>query len=821
MSEDSPPPLPPKPKKLPEREEIEEKRKIEDYPPVPPKPEPSEKNEEPIIPKPIPLSEQIIEEVSVPESVVIPTYPTIPQAPIREPISQATTPAEGGSFKWSYFWWGSIFFVVWNIVLMFLLEFALHPRDSSVAGVLAYALGLMGLVIFVFLVRNINKIAWSLPLLILIVFGVSIGLHALNAPIYNPLAPLGERANFAIDTIKNSTNLFTIDGPLFGNVTIETLEQWSLSVFVIDFIFALLMCFVGCLSLAWVFDLFTSEKKPSTPFLIVLGLVFFIIGLVISPIIHLSLAGAVDFGGHTLIGSNYLVGGYDILGDFENATQENINAAIANFLLAAENIRNARSSFQMFSFLYGMFKVTEVLTHVLDASLLLLSGVEPVINGTFQIYQGFLDVAEALNQSFSTPLPTSPLKQQVVNDTLFDKAINRVEEGLQYLGSSTESLSAAVEEITNANLTQITELIAKLPFETEPIQEYIVVIEDYINLFTDVPEIIEILVNKPTHSTITSRFATLTHFLYGAYNIIKATEEIGTNSDYSGTSIFFTNAISNFTLVYNQLEQTIVQQMIDSDTIFFNATLSFLYDMTVLSADISSYGNDLGVVFQGLNDTVLYFDEGYENITDYPTIIADVSSLVTISDSLRNTSIEIENARLDMNLKTSNGTYGVFKKPSQEIVDSLESFNLVENAENAYNIAESFFHLFTAMSNLKDSTNYIKIGAQQFNDTLYVAANNSFISANLTLYNAIVEMDLAISFMSQTAGGNMDQLQDTRMALITIRTTLLNVIVYYTNLINLAGIGPAANPLDVSGNSTVIIIALSSVNGNLSDVKAQ
>ncbi|MHA1396591.1 MAG: hypothetical protein ACTSSF_02575 [Candidatus Heimdallarchaeaceae archaeon] len=819
------PPIP-KPKKISETDKKEELQETEEYPPLPARLSPP--SEEPFITEPQSVQEETEKrdiEYQPPLVTTQQTYEVERQrAPSENQIQELGEQKERKK-HWSFFWWGCLFFLLWNILLMFILEVTLYPRETVVTGVIAYSLGLFGLLTFVLLVREVKKIAISLPLLLLFIFGLSVVFHILNVPIYNPLAPIAERAKLVTDSIKNSTYLFDTSTPLFGVISIESIERWGLLLFVLDYIIALVICFVGCLSFAWVVNLFSAKKSVSTTFLILLALFLLMFGLILTPIFQLSLAGFLDFGSNTLLGSNYVVGGIEIMGNFENATQESINTALANFLLAAESIKEARNGLTMFSVIFGMFKVTKALIHFMDASLLLLGGANPMINGSYQIYMGFQDVAKALNQSTiggTLQIQKQFIKQQVVNDTLFNRGVNKVELGLEILGSNTKALNDAIIEIDKANLTSITNFIGKLPFETTQIQEIISDVIGYINSFSDVPAVVDILVNKPNINGSVSCYATLTHFLYGAYNLIKATEIIGDNSNYNGTSTFFQNAQSNLTLVSEQLNRSEIQQVIDSETLFFNETLDFLYDMTKLSLDISLYGYELGEVFKGLNNTISYFDQGYENITNYPEIIAELDQFVNRSDSLWSTSQNIENQISLMELKTSNDTYGVFRKPADLIVSSLKNFDLVENAENVYNIAKALYHLFVSMSYLKDTTSYIKLGKTQFvNDSNYIAANNSFLMANASFYNSTAEMNLATFYMNQTATGKMNQLATTRAAFLDIKNDLESVITNFTNLLILASLGPLADPNDVSGNCTVILTSFSNVNDYLSSIRAE
>ncbi len=799
-----PPPLP---------KEISPPVSKEPSPPVSKEPSP------PVSKEPSPVSEDVTTTYPRPQ----PTF--IPEKPSRAPLPPQPISVEGEeeeTKKRSFFWLGCLFFLVWNIALMFLLEATLQPRDSMIAGIIAYSLGLLGLVVFSLLVNNIKKIALTFPVLLIITFGLSVLFHHTNLPAYNPLAPLAERSFFVIESIKSSTNLFGTEEIVFGSIGIETLELWSLAVYAVDFIIIILIFMVGALSIVWFINLVTSsEQKTSKTALAIVALALFTIGLVLSPIIHLSLVGFVDFGGNTLVGANYITGSADIMRNFGDATQEEINIALENFLLAAENIRKARDSIQMFSFVFGLIQITEVLLHFIDASLILLSGIEPMINGSYQIYQGFQDVSEALNQSAigGSTATQGSIKKSIINESLFQTGVNKVEAALNDLGSSTNLLYDAFDEINLADMSDIYNLLDGLPFQTDVVQLYVADIEEYIQSFSTIPGVIEILVEHPIKDDSPTRYATLTHFLYGAYNLIKAADFIGDNSAYNGTSALFDNARSNFSLVYDQLEKEEAQQMIGSETLFFNETLSFIYDMTKISYNISIFGSDMEDVFTGLNNTISYFDQGYENITNYPEISNELDNLVNISESLNSSAYVLDYDISIMKTKSDNETYGVFSEPSERIVSSLEKFDLITNAENSYNVARALFHLFNSMRYLKDTHVDIVAGEELFvNDSLYVEANNSFIAANVSLYNSMTEMDTAIFYMNKTAAGDMDQLAEARITFIEIKNTLESVIIYFNNLLSLASLGPAANPADVTGNSTIIIDTLSNVNNQLTNI---
>ncbi|MHA1259347.1 MAG: hypothetical protein ACTSRO_06865 [Candidatus Heimdallarchaeaceae archaeon] len=226
------PPIP-KPKKISETDKKEELQETEEYPPLPARLSPP--SEEPFITEPQSVQEETEKrdiEYQPPLVTTQQTYEVERQrAPSENQIQELGEQKERKK-HWSFFWWGCLFFLLWNILLMFILEVTLYPRETVVTGVIAYSLGLFGLLTFVLLVREVKKIAISLPLLLLFIFGLSVVFHILNVPIYNPLAPIAERAKLVTDSIKNSTYLFDTSTPLFGVISIESIERWGLLLFV-------------------------------------------------------------------------------------------------------------------------------------------------------------------------------------------------------------------------------------------------------------------------------------------------------------------------------------------------------------------------------------------------------------------------------------------------------------------------------------------------------------------------------------------------------------------------------------------------------------
>ncbi|MHA1199315.1 MAG: hypothetical protein ACTSQF_08225, partial [Candidatus Heimdallarchaeaceae archaeon] len=244
--------------------------------------------------------------------------------PVDQPIKKR---------KWSFWGYGLLFFTVFYIALMFILEAALQPRESMTATIVAYIIGIIGLAIFAGLVRDKSRVLISIPLLLIIVFGTGyLFNYVAEAPVYNPLAPVSERTGTLLETAQVLNDTELIAGGLPEEFNLETIEFWSQFAFVIDLIIALPLFIFGTLSLTWLVQIFTSALKILTILSIFFALVFFLIGLVVTPFLHLLFSSFIILGSDLLPGALYVMEGISIFtGDFGSLTQAEIDEAIAAF----------------------------------------------------------------------------------------------------------------------------------------------------------------------------------------------------------------------------------------------------------------------------------------------------------------------------------------------------------------------------------------------------------------------------------------------------------------------------------------------------------
>ncbi|MEE9410761.1 MAG: hypothetical protein V3V41_07520, partial [Candidatus Heimdallarchaeota archaeon] len=219
-------------------------------------------------------------------------------------------PSDQEKKKWSFLGWGLLFLAIWTIALMFILQAALQPADSFVATIIAYALGLLGLGIFAGLTRSKAKVLLAI-LLLIVLFGAGALLHYLNAPIYNPLAPVSERVILLSDHVDDfsETELWENNVPAAIVDNMDNIKRFSILAFFIDLVIMIPIMTFGMIGLTWIIQIFT--QKPDWMLLLsgFFALVFFILGMIIAPTIHLLVAGVLDLGTNISIGAFYMIDG--------------------------------------------------------------------------------------------------------------------------------------------------------------------------------------------------------------------------------------------------------------------------------------------------------------------------------------------------------------------------------------------------------------------------------------------------------------------------------------------------------------------------------
>ncbi|MHA1203060.1 MAG: hypothetical protein ACTSQ4_11145, partial [Candidatus Heimdallarchaeaceae archaeon] len=717
---------------------------------------------------------------------------------IKEPQTEPQTEPEESGKKWSYWGIGLLFFLVFFVALMFILEAAMQPRESFTSTLIAYILGIIGLAIFAGLVRDKSRVLISIPLLLIIVFGAGyLFNYVIEAPVYNPFAPVSERAVLILDTFEEMEATLT-DMGIPADLNMEDVRFFSQFAFVIDLIIALPLFIFGTLALTWTVQVFTIRPTLWTILWAFFIIVFFFIGLILTPFIHLLFSGVVAVTSDILPGALYLGQGFSIFANFENATQEDMDEAIASFYLASEYFQQSADN------LYGLQQAglvglsatipvlgtfIENIYYVALAALHIASGLGPFANGTFFVLEGMEDAMASFGEGGSflrTKDGTVTQIESEINDTRFEEGIEKVNEGLLILGNSTDYIDDALAELNKVNVTDIAVATAELedygvpPEIAATILEQVDMIDSYLSIFEGAVRVIDVLLTKPSGSDS----ATLTHFLYGAYSLFKAGDVIGTTTTFYNesegidTSSYFDDASANFSIVYNELLDPEVQAIANSDTPILNSTVAFLTDMVGLTVPLCSLGGNIATVFFTMQDTMSVFDgTNYEDISDYSPLISSMDDLRTTTGEMADDANATDTQINDVRAKASNDTYGELSAPALSFTDQLIQFNLTQNVYNANNIANSFYYMFSGLSHLSYSFNNITAGYEDFNNTNYIPdAQDHFNAANTSLHASIADLTTATYYMNQTESGGMTQLSGTRDAILGIRNGLYNTL---------------------------------------------
>jgi hypothetical protein len=739
----------------------------------------------------------------------------------------------GEGKKWTFWGWGILFFVVFFIALMFILEAALQPRDSFVATVIAYAIGIVGLAIFAGLVRDKSRVLITIPLLLIVVFGAGYLFHyVIEAPVYNPFAPVSERAGTVLDSFQqlNETTSLLPEG-----LDMESIEYFSQFAFVIDLLIALPLFIFGTLALTWFVQIFTTKPKILTILWVLFALVFFFIGLILSPFIHLLFAGIVDLGSDLLPGAIWIGEGISLFMN-PDATDEDIEAAIWAFYNAseffqqsAENLDGLRKTgiLGIASVIPVFGSVFENLYHISLAALHIASGLGPFANGTFFVMEGMEEATAAFGGGFGGGMGGG-IKQQPtveINDTLFNQGIDKVNIGLLTLNDSIPFINDALDELDNVNITKMLQDFAELPYVPDDVinstVEQIGDVTEYLELFEGAVRVIQVLVTPPTGTT--SEYATLTHFLYGAYSLFKAGDYIGTSSNFTGTAELFDNAATNFTYVHNDFQDPAVRAIAESDTPILNSTVEFITDMVGLCIPLSELGSDAGVVFDGLQSSLTAFDStSYENITNYPQLLNNLDVIRTSTGELAVDAINVDGNITMINNKANTTGYGELSDAALSFSEQIIQFDLTTNVLNADYIANGFYFMFSGLMYLSYTYGNVTLGETNFFVPDYPSALNNFQDADNSLVLSIGDFNQSIAYMDLTDAGGMVQLGTTRDTLVAIRDGLMGVQTEMDNIINILGQpDPSLFIAEFNTSVTNIFNTLDNVNSQIQDINAQ
>ncbi|MHA1200529.1 MAG: hypothetical protein ACTSQF_14505, partial [Candidatus Heimdallarchaeaceae archaeon] len=543
-----------------------------------------------------------------------------------------------------------------------------------------------------------------------------------------------------------------------------------------------------------------------------------------------------------LPGALYVMEGISIFtGDFGSLTQAEIDEAIAAFYNASFYFNQAAINLEGLqkAGIIGFAQMIPILGTVVSnlywfslAALHLSSGLGPFANGTFYIMNGLQDAMDAMNISGS-PMPLSVddrgtvKKAPGINDTLFNDAIEVVNDGLLILGDSTEYIEQALEDLKKVSLEDVIGNITRIPGipveAIEPVMESMTMVEDYLEMFEGGVTVISALLERPEISPgVESEYATLTHFLYGAYNLFKAGDNIADVTAFNGTSENFEYSYGNFSIVQDQLHEPEIIEVATSDTPFLNETVLFVIDMVDIGVPLCNLGYTLATSFFDMDDILNVFEgQDYEDISNYPALLNTLDNLRTTTSSLAISAAQVDANITAVELKASTGTYGVLNDIAFTFTSQLSDFGFSQYVLNANYIANSFYYMFAGMMELSFVAGNITAGQSQLAVFDYVSANTSFLNAQTSLTASISNLNQSIPYMDDAVNiGGMTQLQTTLDAITVIRDGLLGIQSDMAQLMVYMA-DPVTNAIAIGNLLTTMLSDLADVNTDLQDITAQ
>ncbi len=754
---------------------------------------------------------------------------------VNNNVNTNNPPAEDNK-KWSFLGWGLLFLVVWMVGLMFILQVALHPADSIIATIIAYSLGLLGLGIFAGLTRSKWKVLVTFPLAILIVFGLGFLLHFIHAPIYNPLAPISERAIVIannLDDIAETSIGSSLPPEILDNLA--NIQQYAPASVLIDVVITIPVFLFGTLAVTWLVQIFTQKPKWWVIFSGLFALMFLIIGLIITPMVHLVIASVVDLGTNMGMGLVYLMGSFSVFTNINTANQTEVNAAIQNANIASDWFKKGGEdiSVMLSALKYAPYigPVADDLNYLAQAVIILTGGLGPFVNATYRMVRGFNLINEAFNGSLGGTTSFNAQGDQIskaLDDAKFNEGIEYINEALEIYNENLPMLNDSINQVNNVNWTDVKNALHEIPdMDSSSIDPILDSMKNYTTMFKDAPAILQIFTDKPTYENgTTSHYSTLIHFLLGAYNLIKAEEVIGDTTHYTGTEVYFTRAGEHLNLTYNYLvSKPTINKLINSDTPYINGTLAFVVDMTGLAADLSFFGAKLSPLLENLNNTLSVFSNGYENVSDYNSIRENLNTSIFQIADLNVTAVSIDHKMDGVMHNASIGLYGEFSDIAEEFSTNFKQFNLTTNIDNAYYIANSFYYLFGAMQNLKLVKENVDAGFVAFRlntSAGYIDAANHFSSANDSLTDAISDMWNASWYFNKTVSGGMIQLGTARDSIAVIYFAMLDIQTDISGILVIVNGSPSSSDIPAIQNYVDDITSiLQNVNNDLASISAQ
>lgn len=690
---------------------------------------------------------------------------------------------------------------VLTVIIGFIMGSALNVDANLVDRYLAYMLGIFVIFVMSVLARSIWKmILFAMPIVLALQFGLAFLLPDFFSA---PMAPFLSVIPIAIEVVTSAEGL-GLDVASYQQY-IDLVDTYGIA---LDFVIALFVGFFASIGLVLLTKVFTQKIGLLTVFRLAFGLVFFFIGVIIFPYFLVVVTGVSQFS------MAFGVGGLALNEGFTLTQAGDLDAADEYFQEATYWFEQADAMLQgindMRVFALTSMTIPDFQALITNSYLLIQSGVDlakgigPALSGVAQIQSGITQAMGVLNA------PGTGLELNALSST----ELAQFEEGIDIMEKGFGNLTAAfpaIEEAVNNLLLLDDEALLQSVNDVPQIQGAIN--EDNLGLFRGASELFLVVLNvlsvlisdaDVTDDNISSPFV---HLLKGALSLDSASSIVGDNTQFQGTTGVFQNAVSNFTIVVDSLNDPVFDELATADvgndtTVIdiknqMDGIVKFVRDAGEIAISVGEFGIAATPVLQRMNISLSILTNDYADFTEIPDEAFDnmINNLtINYPDAEY---MAVLGAEVDFNVAIMEGRstgdyYGFMQSQAADFVTTFKEFSLTENAANLFYLNGGFIGLIKTIQILGDvdeqfevvqtdldvisglDTSSFDLSQVEIIQNTLVNVNGNLTEINDKLGSAIPPIDNAAGNFS-LIGPSMPQMATTATSLDNIKQHIIDL----------------------------------------------
>ncbi|MHA2503466.1 MAG: hypothetical protein ACXAE3_11425, partial [Candidatus Kariarchaeaceae archaeon] len=519
---------------------------------------------------------------------------------------------------------GLAFGLILTVVLELGVGLALDASGNLVHRYLAYMLGLVPILVASFMTRSMVKMAlvgapvlvvasFALPFFLPTVFTGLMTPFLTLIPIINELARIG-------DTLGVETGAEAIIGPV---------NQYGIA---LDFLFGIIVGIFAAMGLAGIARVFTRKFGIFTIFTFIFSMVFIVIGVIVLPYLLVVTSGIAQFGMTFATGGALLGAGTQITatpdGDLDLANQYFSEAE--QWFIEAEKTLAGLEALGVFGLIGSANPDVAAIVNnglaLVNAGVDLAKGIAPALAGFGAITQGM----EIALESFDTG------GGLMLSQATFDEGIDLVEQGFANFTQSIDSIKEAI--VTIQEDVDRDELVAALERQgagdVGPQIDFVFfglpLLEIALDVFTN--DAGTGLIDDPDGIEVDTERSPIVHLLLGAQSMTSVGDQIGQDSDFSGTAGLFNDLIFHLQFVVDALDPAVNLPMGELNDFVLDAnappelvelkdqivgTTNFLKDAGDTTIAIGEFGLIASPTLVSMNTTMFFLTDA-EDFTTLP-----------------------------------------------------------------------------------------------------------------------------------------------------------------------------------------------------------